>query len=170
MAGRQHSNFDVMQACAARNSAVRLNARSTKKFKRPQNRVASARWVARSYGAQCGRGIIPCRSLYNSEGLAVDKNAAIGEKDSPVRTAVREVIRSLQKYRIGFGSWCCRISDCRGCPSTIFAVRRFSGSLSSIGISSPAAQRRALGDEIAGTAQHKCPGQFDCRRRGVRCQ
>jgi len=41
-----------------RHRAVRLNARSTKKFKRPQNRVASARWVARSYGAQCGRGMV----------------------------------------------------------------------------------------------------------------
>jgi hypothetical protein len=32
---------------------------------------------------------------------------------------------------------------------------------------SAAAQRRVLGDKIAGTAQNKCPGQFDRRRRGV---
>ena len=32
---------------------------------------------------------------------------------------------------------------------------------------SAATQRRVLGDEIAGTAQNKCPGQFDRRRRGV---
>jgi len=30
-----------------------------------------------------------------------------------------------------------------------------------------AAQRGVLGSEIAGTGQDKCPGQFDCRRRGV---
>src|ERR1700674_685557 len=32
---------------------------------------------------------------------------------------------------------------------------------------SAAAQRRVLGDEIAGAAQDECPGQFDRRRRGV---
>src|ERR1700719_3829190 len=32
---------------------------------------------------------------------------------------------------------------------------------------STAAQRRVLSDEIAGTAQNKCPGQFDRWRRGV---
>ena len=32
---------------------------------------------------------------------------------------------------------------------------------------SAAAQRRVLGNEIAGTAQDKCPSEFDRRRRGV---
>jgi len=116
-----------------RHRAVRLNARSATN---PRNSKSS---VHRRFGSHLNnaRGIILCRSRYNSEDIAVEERMLPSvENDSPVRTAIRKVTRC---FKIPHRLWLLVLPyiGLLWVPFYNFSDRCFSGFLSSIGISSP---------------------------------